>query len=505
MAGKKWNQRKTTSAKGTDTSPRRGEKSKQHRQNIEDETTKAHELQPSPAVTRNANKASTALAIEATETFQPKKLDHTFQSINANHDKDDYSNDSGSTDSEPEDYATTVLKKLQANPDGTTDSEDNNNNKTAYTSTKNKNTEKSNKKAHDDEQKAQRTNDASSSDENSNVESDDDDGMDPNDQNIDTYLLPSKHTDYTPAQANPYNKTTVPPTNNNQTIHKTTPGTTNSKSQPSPMMTPLTLLQYVTQGRKTPRPRAKSGWRHPTTIWMSRLTQMPHPPPPMPGDPIPIDNDCDCRYSVILSIPPSTEPWKVFTDLLKNFLKSIQEQTTKKLHITPWDPELAKDTPLVKKTSDFPEGSAKNRKKYATYFSGYPNPKRGKPSKVYLKVRFVTKVPADLPSPLTQLGQELSEGIAEEMTVTLAKNCYACQAVKVECIGWFFGSTKSIDSQKLVPATGKTLQIPAYVAIGLQWRTIKNENRKNYVWDEDATPPQALHIDIDHNYANRYT
>jgi hypothetical protein len=138
----------------------------------------------------------------------------------------------------------------------------------------------------------------------------------------------------------------------------------------------------------------------------------------------------------------------------------------KTTHRTMGPPELAEDTPLIKKPSDFPEGSAKNQKKYATYFSGYPNPKRGKPSKVYLKVRFVTKAPTDIPFPLTQLGQELSEGIAEEMTVSLAKNCYACQAVKVECIGWFFGSTKSIDSLKLVPAIRKTLQIPAYVAIG---------------------------------------
>jgi hypothetical protein len=39
----------------------------------------------------------------------------------------------------------------------------------------------------------------------------------------------------------------------------------------------------------------------------------------------------------------------------------------------------------------------------------------------------------------------------------------------------------------------------------VQWRTIKNENRKNYARDEEATPPQALHIDIDQNHANRYT
>jgi hypothetical protein len=147
----------------------------------------------------------------------------------------------------------------------------------------------------------------------------------------------------------------------------------------------------------------------------------PGDPAPTPEEPTPTDNNRDCRYSVILYIPPSTELWKVFTDLLKQFLKSLQEQTSKKLHIVPWDPKLAEDTHLIKKPSDFPEGSAKNRKKSVTYFSGYLNPKRGKPSKVYLKVRFVTKAPNDVPFPLTQLGQELLESIKEEMTVSLAK------------------------------------------------------------------------------------
>jgi hypothetical protein len=43
------------------------------------------------------------------------------------------------------------------------------------------------------------------------------------------------------------------------------------------------------------------------------------------------------------------------------------------------------------------------------------------------------------------------------------------------------------------------------VPIGIQWRTIKNENKKNYEWKEDKFPPQALHLDIDNNHATRYT
>jgi hypothetical protein len=116
-------------------------------------------------------------------------------------------------------------------------------------------------------------------------------------------------------------------------------------------------------------------------------------------------------------------------------------------------------------------------------------------------MRFVTTAPQDMPSELEEMGQELSESIAEEMSVFLSTNPYACQAVKVECIGWFFGSTKSIDSKKLVPALKDKLQMPDHFDIGVQWRTITNENKRSYNWKSDNLPPQALHLDIDHNYA----
>jgi hypothetical protein len=151
IAGKKRNQRKATSAKGTDTSPRRGAKLKQRRQNTGEKDILDQELQPSPAVTRNANKASTDMAVEAAETFQPKKLDPTFQLMDANHDKDDDADDNQSIDSATDDDANTVLKQLQDNPDDTTDSEENKK-QTSYTCTKNQKPTKSNKKAHDDEQ-----------------------------------------------------------------------------------------------------------------------------------------------------------------------------------------------------------------------------------------------------------------------------------------------------------------------------------------------------------------
>jgi hypothetical protein len=89
------------------------------------------------------------------------------------------------------------------------------------------------------------------------------------------------------------------------------------------------------------------------------------------------------------------------------------------VHIAQWDPDLGEQVDNIKKPSDLPEGSAKNRSMYFTYFSGYPYPPRGKLSRVYLKVRFVTSSPQDLPFDLDKIGQELSEGIQEEMPVQL--------------------------------------------------------------------------------------
>jgi hypothetical protein len=115
---------------------------------------------------------------------------------------------------------------------------------------------------------------------------------------------------------------------------------------------------------------------------------------------------------------------------------------------------------------------------------------------VYLNVRFVTTEPGKLPFDLAQIGQELSESVKDKMDVFLAHNPYACQAIRAECIGWLSGATKAVDSKTFVPALRIKLKIPAYVSIGIQWRTIKNENKKNHEWteEESPSPPHRLYI-----------
>jgi hypothetical protein len=230
--------------------------------------------------------------------------------------------------------------------------------KNAYTSTKDKNTEKSNKKAHDDEQKAQRTKTP----------------LPPPTIPMSNPTTTMKWTQMTKTLILTYSPANILTTHLPKPTHTTKPRfhlliTTKPPIQdntsedeleistkPDDDSTDFTPV-HNTRKKNTTTPR-QVGMATPDDNM--DVEADPDAPPPTPGDPIPIDNDRDCRYSVILSIPPSTEPWKVFTDLLKNFLKSIQEQTTKKLHIALWDPELAEDTPLIKKPSEFPEDSAKN-------------------------------------------------------------------------------------------------------------------------------------------------
>jgi hypothetical protein len=51
--------------------------------------------------------------------------------------------------------------------------------------------------------------------------------------------------------------------------------------------------------------------------------------------------------------------------------------------------------------------------------------------------------------------------------------------------------------------TRKQLQRPDTIEV--QWRTIKDENKKNYPWSHDIPAPQGLHLDIDYNFAAQHT
>jgi hypothetical protein len=276
-----------------------------------------------------------------------------------------------------------------------------------------------------------------------------------------------------------------------------------SSSSSSSDSTPLelsTITKKRSNLKNTDNPSRKKTTRSVTI----NAPYAPPPPAPPPTDhtltPLP-DMTTECRYSMIITVPPSISPWPKYVDILRKCLKLLQDQMHTNLWIAGWDPESDLTNLVIKKPKDIPEGKATNRKLFSHFFSGFPNPKKNQSSKIFMKVRFTTDHPENMPIPLHEMGQALSEALADELPVQLGRNPYACQAVKSECLGWFYGSVKSVDSKKLAIQAVKALNLPPNVAIGLQWRSLKDELGKNYPWNANDTPPQALHLDMDHNYA----
>jgi hypothetical protein len=99
------------------------------------------------------------------------------------------------------------------------------------------------------------------------------------------------------------------------------------------------------------------------------------PDTPMLHEPTPADIQRECRYSVIMTVPPSNEPWKAFVELLRKFMKLIHDQASNKIHISTWDPELKETEKRIKKPKDFPKTGSILR----TILVAIPTPKKEKP------------------------------------------------------------------------------------------------------------------------------
>ena len=215
----------------------------------------------------------------------------------------------------------------------------------------------------------------------------------------------------------------------------------------------------------------------------------------------------DIRYGYMVKLPATDEPLKKFAETLKKLLKLLQEQVHKNLYLGMWNPSDQPDATQYWKTpKDIPAGNIADRMHFFNFCGKYVNPARKKEDKLFLKIRLVTPTPQALPIPLKDIGKELSELIEEKLNVKIFKNPYACQAAKTATMGWLWGSTKSMADDVLTPAIKKELNIPSTVAFGIQWRTIKEANGYNYKWgDNDSPPPQALHLDIGHNFSGTFS
>jgi hypothetical protein len=105
--------------------------------------------------------------------------------------------------------------------------------------------------------------------------------------------------------------------------------------------------------------------------------------------PVPhIDNKC--RYSLIITVPPSNNPWPKFAEILRKTLKLLQDQLHKNVWIACWDNKNEGVENIIKCPKDIPEGKEINCKLFSHYFSGFPKSKKNQSSKVFLKVRLIT-------------------------------------------------------------------------------------------------------------------
>ena len=138
------------------------------------------------------------------------------------------------------------------------------------------------------------------------------------------------------------------------------------------------------------------------------------------------------------------------------------------------------------------------------YFGGIFACPKAKEAIAFLKLRVGIKETETMDEDLDKLGQILDDQIQDETYISFSRNPYSCQAVKVETLGSLFSSCKSMDSEILVRTIKKKLNIPPKVEVGATWRTLKNKKKQQYPWNLEYPPPQAIHLEIDANYAPRY-
>jgi hypothetical protein len=204
------------------------------------------------------------------------------------------------------------------------------------------------------------------------------------------------------------------------------------------------------------------------------------------------------RYDGMIVLPPSEDPYQDFLKTLKVYFTIIQEVLGKDIFIASWDAEQETAFPPLKNPAKLPS----SRESLGIYLGGYINPKQDG-SRVYLNLRLITY--KDHPVPMERFGMELADALANSKhKLSMRRQPKPCQAAKSECVGWMMYSCKSMNSETFIPALKKALKIPSNIAVGIQYRTIANENGKKPAFDKENPPAAAIHLDIDERYALVY-
>ena len=213
------------------------------------------------------------------------------------------------------------------------------------------------------------------------------------------------------------------------------------------------------------------------------------------------------RFRVTIEVKANDKknPLESFADNFKKVLEATQKVAGEHLWLGPWEEEQEQSGfTIIKTKEELPDGSkpARHRNIFNIYTNSYVNPKK-EGSKIWLQLRFIHEKPISIE--FKKLG-ELVQDILIDMPFDVRFNRQPnhCQASSVECIGWLYGSTKTISEIEFTQACRKSLDIPDKVAFGIQWRTITDRLGKRPPFDNDNPPPSALHLDIDKRFAHSF-
>ena len=208
----------------------------------------------------------------------------------------------------------------------------------------------------------------------------------------------------------------------------------------------------------------------------------------------------DCRYTCQIKVLPCENPMQFVVDKYTGLFKWLQSNVGKELSVATWDDAEEKQR-IYSKPGQLPK--ATEISSWTTIWGTWMNIKPQQEGLAYLKLRFVTKSPDVLTSRLPEIG-ELRDTIAAATDVFIGRLPIPCQAVKVSCVGWLFGSNKNMNGEDLLKEMRRLINIPPHIRMGISWRAIKLENGRTPPWVDNVQPASALHIDMDWLYATVY-
>ena len=193
-------------------------------------------------------------------------------------------------------------------------------------------------------------------------------------------------------------------------------------------------------------------------------------------------------------------PSEQFALNFRQVFKRMQAIVGTNLRIATWDPEQEQTFPDLLNPDTTPKGTTFDDKQMLNiYTNAYVSSKKEN-SRIWTQLRLAHEKPLKIE--LSKVGEALQNAFEDfKFDVRFSRQPNHCQATHVECIGWLYGSTKTISEETFIPAIRSALNLSDKVAFGIQWRVITDKYGKRPPYDQENPPPSAIHLDIDKRFA----